>query len=86
MRVHRLSNVTQWQKKLAKPGGASLVNRKYLYGKKLSTFKIKWGCSSLAPPFTQPVITHIHLQDVVLECNKAKLCNVINQLHKLCVN
>ena len=30
MHVHRLSNPTQWRKKLAKPGGAYLVNRKYM--------------------------------------------------------
>jgi len=47
----------QWQRKLAKPHGASLLNRKYQklnsHGALLLT--IKWGFSPIAPPFPPPI-------------------------------
>ena len=46
----------QWRRKMAKPGGANLLIKKYFYGKKLwSTLEIRWGCSPIAPPFPPPM-------------------------------
>ena len=47
---------TQWRRKMVKPGGANLQNKKYSVVKIKILWKMRWGF--IAPPFLLPVYAH----------------------------